>query len=738
MATANQLQSRIAELEALQRRTAQIAVVQMALSQAAAEQDILAAVATIAEGYGAVGSAMAYTETDAEGNITGAKVVAMQFAGQPVAIADVLPTDDYPLDSNPILKIALDNPDEPLFVENIFTDPRTEVGTTREAFRHTGMTATVILWFRAAGRVQGVMTFNWPDEQPFNEDMRAVFKAIQPVASAVIANRRLMLDMEQRVAERTLALQASEQRLAQAQQAGGIGVWELNLQTSELYWSDIMYELTGRDPAQGVPASDQHLAMIVPEDRDMVNTTIAEAVQNGVPFKLDYRIMRQDGTVRYVTSSGYGTFDAAGQLSKLVGTMQDMTDRKLASDALRQSQRMLQTVLDTIPVRVFWKDNDLRYLGCNRLFAGDAGVESPEQIIGKSDYDVSWAEVAELYRADDRAVIESGVARINFEEPQNREDGTQSWLRTSKTPLVDAEGRIFGVLGMYEDITERKQAGDALRQSQQMLQTVLDTIPVRVFWKDADSRFIGCNRLFAMDMGCAAPEELIGKSDYDFAAKVHADSYRADDLKVMEARQPRLNYEEQLMRSDGTEIWLRTSKIPLMDAAGQSIGILGVYDDITVSKLAVAERDHLQQQIIEAQRQALAELSTPIIPIMDRIIVMPLVGAIDTARSRDIMRSLLSGISQYRAQVAILDITGVPVVDSGVADHLNRTIQAARLKGAQTIITGISDAVAETIVDLGIDWGEIETLRDLQTGLVMALERIGVRLVQRSNGEKRA
>ncbi|MBI5670144.1 MAG: STAS domain-containing protein [Chloroflexi bacterium] len=113
---------------------------------------------------------------------------------------------------------------------------------------------------------------------------------------------------------------------------------------------------------------------------------------------------------------------------------------------------------------------------------------------------------------------------------------------------------------------------------------------------------------------------------------------------------------------------------------------------------------------------------------MDRIIVMPLIGAIDTGRSRDIMRSLLSGISQYRAQIAILDITGVPIVDSGVADHLNRTLQAARLKGTQTIITGVSDAVAETIVDLGIDWGEIEIRRDLQSGLVAALERLGLRL----------
>jgi rsbT co-antagonist protein RsbR len=157
-------------------------------------------------------------------------------------------------------------------------------------------------------------------------------------------------------------------------------------------------------------------------------------------------------------------------------------------------------------------------------------------------------------------------------------------------------------------------------------------------------------------------------------------------------------------------------------------GVMGTYEDITEEKRAQAEHEALQQQLIDAQKQALLELSTPIIPIIDQIIVMPLVGAIDTSRAREITRALLKGISTYRAQVVILDITGVPVVDSAVAEHLNRTIQAARLKGTFTFVTGISDAVAETIVELGVDWIGVETLRDLQSGLMAALRRVGLRL----------
>jgi len=136
------------------------------------------------------------------------------------------------------------------------------------------------------------------------------------------------------------------------------------------------------------------------------------------------------------------------------------------------------------------------------------------------------------------------------------------------------------------------------------------------------------------------------------------------------------------------------------------------------------ESARLQQEVIEAQQRAIRELSTPIIPVLEGVIVMPLIGSIDDMRARDVTRSLLAGIREHSAKVVILDITGVPIVDSGVAAYLNKTVQAARLKGARTIVTGISEAVAETIVDLGIDWSGIETLRDLRTGLRAVLSKV--------------
>jgi len=153
--------------------------------------------------------------------------------------------------------------------------------------------------------------------------------------------------------------------------------------------------------------------------------------------------------------------------------------------------------------------------------------------------------------------------------------------------------------------------------------------------------------------------------------------------------------------------------------------------EIIQREQAQQESERLQQEVIEAQQRAIRELSTPVIPLMQGIIVMPLIGSIDSMRAREITRSLLAGITQNRAKVVILDVTGVGVMDTGIVNHLNKAIQAARLKGAHTIVTGISEAVAETIVDLGIDWSDITTLSDLQTGLTVALRNLGIELTKR-------
>lgn len=157
---------------------------------------------------------------------------------------------------------------------------------------------------------------------------------------------------------------------------------------------------------------------------------------------------------------------------------------------------------------------------------------------------------------------------------------------------------------------------------------------------------------------------------------------------------------------------------------------------IYASQAAVAIENQRLYQAITAERDRLArvletvqELSTPVVPVLEGILILPLIGFIDSDRAQRIMEGLLNGIVQHRAQVVILDVTGVPVVDTGVADHLVRAARAAGLLGAQPILVGIRPEVAQTIVGLGVHLHEIATRGDLRDGLEYALALLHRKIV---------
>ena len=159
-------------------------------------------------------------------------------------------------------------------------------------------------------------------------------------------------------------------------------------------------------------------------------------------------------------------------------TLTDITKRKRSEDKLLESKNLLRLIVENVPSRIFWKDRDLRYLGCNTRFALDAGLSSPGELTGKTDFEMTWKDQAEIYRNDDKAVMESGTARLDIVEPQTTPDGNTIWLQTSKVPLRDKGKQIIGVLGLYSDITERKQAGEHLQLFRTLLDNSSDAIEV--------------------------------------------------------------------------------------------------------------------------------------------------------------------------------------------------------------------------------------------------------------------
>lgn len=176
---------------------------------------------------------------------------------------------------------------------------------------------------------------------------------------------------------------------------------------------------------------------------------------------------RKDGS-EFPVEIRYAVLDAGGRRLKLA-LVRDMTRRRLAEHALRQREELLQNIISHIPCGVFWKDRRSVYLGCNERVARDLGLSGPEQVIGRTDYDlgVPPAEAA-FFRSCDQKVIESGEPIVNIEETHTPARGTHAILLASKVPLRDASGAVVGVLGVYQDITDRKRLEEQFRQSQKL------------------------------------------------------------------------------------------------------------------------------------------------------------------------------------------------------------------------------------------------------------------------------
>jgi PAS domain S-box-containing protein/putative nucleotidyltransferase with HDIG domain len=199
-------------------------------------------------------------------------------------------------------------------------------------------------------------------------------------------------------------------------------------------------------------------------------------------------------------------------------------ESRAAEVALRESRDLLLSVVENVPARVFWKGSDLRFLGCNSLFARDAGFVRPEDLAGKSDLEMPWCAQAERYRQDDQSVIDSGVPKLGIEEPQSSPDRRTRWLRTSKVPLRGPTDTAIGVLGMYEDVTDRKAAEDELRKSEQRFRGYFELGLLGMAITKPDRRFSEVNGKLCEMLGYSR-DELISM---DWAALTHPDDLAGD------------------------------------------------------------------------------------------------------------------------------------------------------------------------------------------------------------------
>ena len=297
-------------------------------------------------------------------------------------------------------------------------------------------------------------------------------------------------------------------------------------------------------------------------------------------------------------------------LASIMVLMRDITEQKKTKDALYDSRQMLQSVLDTIPQRVFWKDKNSVFLGCNRQNARDAGFSDPAQMVGKTDFDYTTRDVAELYRADDRQVMETGEGRINYEEPQVRPDGSTAWLRTSKVPLRDKERNVVGVLGTYEDITEYKRSQEALRESEEKYRLLVETTSDFIWEVDTGGKYTYISPKIR-DMLGFEPKEIIGKTPFDLMTPADASRIAAEFLDYVKREKPFSGLVNVNLHKDGSTVIIETSAAPFFDRNGAFAGYRGIDRDVTKRKKteeALIESENRFRNIVETTSEWIWEM----------------------------------------------------------------------------------------------------------------------------------
>jgi len=277
-------------------------------------------------------------------------------------------------------------------------------------------------------------------------------------------------------------------------------------------------------------------------------------------------------------------------------TLHDVTERTRAEMALSDSEKRFRTLRNLTPGGIYQTDSDGKCVYANEEWLNMAGMTFDEAM------GMGWVKA--IYSEDHERIRQGWYDMVKTKGKWTDEyrffnkEGKITWVHGLATPVYGDDETITGYLGLNIDITQRKHVEDALKASEQktkeaykFLQLVLDTIPVRLFWKDLSLHYLGCNWLFAQDAGLNSAEKLIGSDDHTLGWKEQAEQYRADDLDVMTSGKPKLNYEEPQTTPEGRRITLLTSKVPIRDANNEIIGLLGTYADITQRKQIENERE---------------------------------------------------------------------------------------------------------------------------------------------------
>ena len=342
--------------------------------------------------------------------------------------------------------------------------------------------------------------------------------------------------------------------------------------------------------------------LIHPDDLKRV---ISEVKNNISEKKLEfthepYRIRNNEGIYKWIKIAVTVIYDK-GEVSHFIGYISDCT---LEKELLIEKEKDLiyyQTLIDNLPMLIWLKDKNSNFLAVNQSFANATTINEPSLIVGKNDFDV-WSDekLAKKYVHDDKLVLKSGKSKLVKEKILDKDQ--IKWFETFKAPVYNKEKKLLGTLGYAKDITNKfiieekmKSQYEQLELEKTKLSTIVSSLPDALWIKDADGKYLTCNKRFE-DLYGAKQSEIVGKFDKDFVDEKLAESFRENDIKAMKSDVPLSNYEELTYSKDGHTEYSHTIKTKVMLNDGSIYGVLGISRDISEIK-------KYQDKIIEQKEE---------------------------------------------------------------------------------------------------------------------------------------
>jgi len=294
--------------------------------------------------------------------------------------------------------------------------------------------------------------------------------------------------------------------------------------------------------------------------------------------------------------------DAAGQPQKFVAIKQDISARKEFERALAHERDLLQSLMDNVPVWIYFKDLQYRYTRVNRALARVLGLRDPAAAVGKTTMDFISSLTWRQAQVDELRILTTGEPILDALEQMRSPEGKALWVSSTKVALRDSQGNINGLVGISHDVTEHKLIEDQLARERDLLRTLLDYSTDLIYFKDLQSRFVQCSRIMVERFGFTRMEDVAGKSDFDFYGEVHARPAFDDEQEIIRSGKPMIGKLEKETHIDCHVTWCLTTKMPWRDQGGKVIGTFGTSKDVTAMQEVERDRHLMEMQLRQAQK----------------------------------------------------------------------------------------------------------------------------------------